>query len=206
MISRSSGTTDSERFLAELAERTFLNLWSYPNLFYDKRATPNGDGKELCDLLVVCGDNVLIFSCKTITWPAVDDGSLAWRRWFKRAVQESVAQILGAQRWLREFPERIFLDSKCSQTFPLTLPPLERRKVHGIVVAEGAEEACKQFYGGGLGSFILAPSLLRRRTFQRGLSPVHRRRRQSHRVIYARFNRVHIAYRNARDEHDNRLH
>ena len=28
-----------------------LNLWSYPNLFFRP-------GKELCDLLVVCGDEI----------------------------------------------------------------------------------------------------------------------------------------------------
>ena len=45
-----------------------LNLWSYPNLFFRP-------GKELCDLLVVCGDEILVFSDKTIAWPTVDDFS-----------------------------------------------------------------------------------------------------------------------------------
>jgi hypothetical protein len=52
------GTTESERYLAKLADRTFLNLWSFPNVFIDKRSGAKGDGKELCALLVVCGDHV----------------------------------------------------------------------------------------------------------------------------------------------------
>jgi hypothetical protein len=48
-IIRSTGLTTSEQYLAKLADKTFLNLWSYPNLYRDV-------GKELCDLLVVCGN------------------------------------------------------------------------------------------------------------------------------------------------------
>ena len=34
---RGSGTTNTERHLARLAERSFLNLWSWPNVFIDKK-------------------------------------------------------------------------------------------------------------------------------------------------------------------------
>ncbi len=61
-IHRSRGSTASEQLLADLGEQAFLNLWSYPNLFYDKKQNGKGDGKELCDMLVVCGDDVIIFS------------------------------------------------------------------------------------------------------------------------------------------------
>ena len=45
---KSSGTTPSERYLAHLCKGTFLNLWSYPNIFRDqKRHKGRGDGKEL---------------------------------------------------------------------------------------------------------------------------------------------------------------
>lgn len=159
VIMRGQGTTDSERNLAKMADRTFLNLWSYPNVFIDKKAGPKGDGKELCDLLVVCGDHVLIFSDKTITWPGGDDIELAWRRWFKRSIQKSVNQIRGAQRWLNEFPDRLFLDPRCTQRLPLRLPPNDRRKVHGIVVALGAGKACKEFFKGGIGSLMVSPNI-----------------------------------------------
>ncbi len=59
------GTTASERALAGLARNAFLSLWSYPNVFTDEgRAKGKGDGKALCDLLVVFGNDVLLFSDK----------------------------------------------------------------------------------------------------------------------------------------------
>ena len=55
----SAGMTDAERYLTQLACKAFLSLWSYPNLFTDEgRSKGKGDGKELCDLLVVFGNSV----------------------------------------------------------------------------------------------------------------------------------------------------
>ena len=65
-IERGIGFTPTEMNLAALADKIFLNLWSCPNLF-------NNEGKELCDLLVICGDDILIFSDKNINWPTNDD-------------------------------------------------------------------------------------------------------------------------------------
>jgi hypothetical protein len=158
-IQRARGSNPSESYLADLAELTFLDLWSYPNVYNDKRATPNGSGQELCDLLVVCGDHVLIFSCKNISWPETDDFNRAWSRWFRRAIKDSAKQIRGAQRWIDQFPQRVFVDRMCTQSVPLRLPPKERRKVHGIVVALGAGEACRKYFKGGIGSLILDASL-----------------------------------------------
>lgn len=157
-ILRGGGGTQSEQYLAKLADRSFLNLWSYPNVFTDKRASPTGDGKELCDLLVVCGDHIVIFSDKTIAWPD-GDVDLAWRRWYRRAVHKSLGQIRGAQRWITQFPERIFVDAACTQRLPIQLPPPERRKVHGIVVALGAGEACRDYFGEGRGSLMVVPGI-----------------------------------------------
>ena len=55
------GITDSERLLTRLAKKAFLSLWSYSNVFTDEgRTAGKGDGKELCDLLVVFGNDVLL--------------------------------------------------------------------------------------------------------------------------------------------------
>ena len=159
MIVRGEGITDSERYLAKLADKSFLNLWCYPNVFIDKKSGGKGDGKELCDLLVVCGDHVLIFSDKTAAWPGGDDVGLAWRRWYKRAIQKSVDQIRGAERWISHYPDRIFIDRQCSQPLPFPLPPPERRKVHGIVVANGAAAACRAHFAGGNGSLMIFPRI-----------------------------------------------
>lgn len=158
-IHKGEGTTPSERYLASLANRTFLNLWSYPNVFIDKKQNDKGGGKELCDLLVVCGDDVIVFSDKSIEWPSGDDIDLAWRRWYKRAVKKSVDQIRGAQRWIEQFPDRIFLDQLCTQKLPLALPPPERRRFHGIVVALGAGAACRKHFNEGTGSLLITHAI-----------------------------------------------
>ncbi len=157
--SRSKGTTKSERYLAQLADRTFLNLWAYPNVYRDGLVHGRRAGKELCDLLVVCGDQVIIFSDKTIAWPKNDDVNLAWSRWYAKAVKKSVLQVRGAERWINQNPDRLFLDSACTKVLPIKIPPRNTRKVHGVVVALGAHEACSNFFGGDSGSFMIHPSL-----------------------------------------------
>jgi hypothetical protein len=64
---RGRGLTPSERYLKRLCEKTFLSLWSFPNLF-------KGPGDELCDMLVVYENDVIIFSDKSCAFP--DTGSL----------------------------------------------------------------------------------------------------------------------------------
>lgn len=158
-INRARGLTDSERYLASLAERTFLDLWSYPNTFSDRRQNGKGPGKEICDLLVVCGDDVIIFSDKSISWPQSVDQKLAWSRWYRRAVEKSVDQIRGAERWLRLHPSRIFLDSSCSEPLPIALPDIERMRVHGVALALGAQTACSTHFGDRDGSLMVSSDL-----------------------------------------------
>jgi len=151
-IKRSEGTTESERYLGSLADRSFIDLWSYPNTFTNKKDKNGGDGKELCDLLVVCGDDVVIFSDKSIGWPAHQDLNVSWARWYRRAIGKSVDQIRGAERWLRNFPDRIFTDRLCTQQLPIDLPPPHKAQVHGIAIALGADNACKEYFGAASGS------------------------------------------------------
>lgn len=157
-IVRSEGLTDSERYLAKLADNTFLNLWSYPNPHRSQKLRGKGDGKELCDLLVVCDPHVLIFSDKQVRWTdkPVD---IAWARWARGAIQDAVKQLKGAERWINESPDRLFLDKLCEVPLPLAFPPVERRKVHRIVVARGAEGAGRKHFEGGLGTFVIRPSI-----------------------------------------------
>lgn len=113
-----------------------------------------GQGKELCDLLVVCGDDVIIFSDKTIEWPD-KDLEVAWGRWYKRSIQKSVDQVNGAARWIRSHPDRIFLDRECTQRFPIPLRSAEDMRLHGVVVARGTGHACQESFGEGTGSLLL---------------------------------------------------
>jgi|SRR5579871_1285738 len=152
VIKRGIGVSPTEKYLAALADMIFLNLWTYPNLF-------TSAGKELCDLLVVCGDHVLIFSDKAIAWSSGADVKVAWPRWYRRAISESTAQINGAAGTLRDHPDQLFLDAACKERFPLTLPPADRRRVHLIAVALGASEACAEYRKETPGYFEIDPSL-----------------------------------------------
>ena len=151
-IKRGIGFTSTEKNLAALADKIFLNLWAYPNLF-------GRGGKELCDLLVVCGDDVLIFSDKNINWSSGIDVKVAWPRWYKKAIGKSAAQLNGAARHLRDHPDQLFLDAACKERFPLTLPPADRRRVHLIAVALGASEACAEYRNALPVYFAIDPSL-----------------------------------------------
>ena len=157
-VIKAQGVTQAERSLQKSAERSFLSLWSYPNLYIDK-GTAKNKGQEFCDLLVVFGQHVLIFSDKDIVYPETDDKALAWKRWFKRAVMKSAEQVYGAERWIKQHPDRIFLDQACTQKFPLKLPPAGEMIVHRIVVAHGASEICKRELG-GTGSLMIAPTVV----------------------------------------------
>ena len=159
-IVKEVGVTESERYLASLAEKSFLNLWSYPSPYRDQKTGGNGrgDGKELCDLLVVCGDHVIIFSEKNIDWPS-GNLNVAWARWTKRAVMAAAKQAKGAERWIEEYPDRIFLDRNCENPFPIDLPEPEKRKFHHVIVARGASGQFKECLKGHSGSLIIQPSL-----------------------------------------------
>lgn len=150
-IKKASGLTPTEKHLAKLADNTFLDLWSWPNVF-------KKPGKELCDLLVVCGDDVLMFSDKHIAWSDAPF-EIAWKRWYSRAIGESAEQIRKADHWLKTNPKAIFADGKCEQPIPLTLPPVGRRRVHGICVASGGEEAASSYFDDPDGTFMIFPYL-----------------------------------------------
>jgi hypothetical protein len=52
--------------------------------------------------------------------------------------------VLGGERWLRDHPDRLFLDRSCTQPFPLLFPKAADIRVHRVVVAHGIAEKCKQ--------------------------------------------------------------
>lgn len=146
------GITDAERYLAKLCKRSFLSMWSYPRVFKEK-------GKELCDLFVVFENHVLIFSDKNCRFNDAGDVNLAWSRWFKKAVQKSAEQVWGAERWIKTFPDRLFLDSRCRIPFPINLPDPKKATFHRIVVAHDASRACREKLGGS-GSLMLHSGLV----------------------------------------------
>ena len=146
------GKTPSEQYLAKLCQRSFLSLWSFPNVFTDRGKEKTGIGQELCDLLVVFGNDVIIFSDKSCEYKNTNRLQVDWNRWYNKAIGKSCEQIFGAERWIRLFSDRIFLDASCNVPFPITLPPSDSIRIHRIAVALGAKDACRSFYGSGSGS------------------------------------------------------
>ncbi len=159
-VTRSEGETPSEKYLKKLCDHSFLSLWSYPGVFRDQgRTEGKGDGKEVSDLLVVFENHVIIFSDKYIQFDDTDGIEVGWGRWFKKAVLKSAQQVWGAERWIRHFPNRLFLDRRCTIPFPIVLPDPATAIFHRIVVAHDASRVCRDRMGGS-GSLMLDTHLV----------------------------------------------
>lgn len=128
--------TPSEALVASLCHRSFLTLWSEAN-------PRSGSGKELCDALVVCGSDVILFSVKEIALKDTGDPNVDWDRWRRKAVKDSVKQIYGAERSL----DRLTRITRSDGTPGLTLPDLATRRVHRIAVALGGRGKVPYFHG-----------------------------------------------------------
>jgi hypothetical protein len=136
-----------------------LSLWSYPSPFRDQgRVNGKGDGKELCDLLVVFERHIFIFSDKDCEF--LESGSLEvdWSRWYRKVVLHSAEQVFGAERWIRQFPKNIYLDRRCTVPFPIGLPDLDTAIFHRIVVTHNGARKCREVLGGS-GSLMLDNAL-----------------------------------------------
>lgn len=118
----------SEAFVAHLARHSFLSLWSHANP-RSKR------DRELCDVLVLCDPDVIIFSVKDVTIAGTGDPQIEWERWQREAVYNSIKQIYGAERWLMTAPHVIRSDG----TPGIALPDPSRRRIHRIAVALGCD-------------------------------------------------------------------
>jgi hypothetical protein len=67
-IERADGVTEAERYLKRLCDRTFLSLWSYPGVYRDQGSGKGTEGKEVCDLLVVFENHIIIWRCSVLCW------------------------------------------------------------------------------------------------------------------------------------------
>jgi len=107
---------EAESILHELAEKTFLTDWCYPN-----PVLPNG--KELCDLLVVFDDTAIVWQLKDTKLD--NNGNLK-----KSDVQKNQCQLLGARRQLFELKTNITLTNPRRGTE--TFIPSEIKCIHLI--------------------------------------------------------------------------
>jgi hypothetical protein len=134
-IEKSKGQTPTEQTLARLCDRTFLKVWSYANPF-------KPDGKELCDLIAVFENHVILFfdrECRKFDGDV--ELQIAWRRWYKETISKQIATVNGAKRYLLDNADEVYLDAKCTTKLPIAIPT-EALVVHKVIVAHGAAEAC----------------------------------------------------------------
>lgn len=120
--------TRSEKFVADLCNLSFLPFWSFPSPVGKK-------GNELCDLLVVCHNYIIIFSVKDISLTVHEDEDVVYERWVKKAVEASVSQIYGAEKFL----QKVDSISSHNNEFTINLPPKEDRIIFRIAVAFGSD-------------------------------------------------------------------
>lgn len=121
--------TPSEKYVSELCEKSFLPFWSYPS--------PLGkNDKELCDVLIICGNDIIIISIKDIQVSDHSDHSVQYNRWHSKAIDASVKQIYGAERFLKDVNE-ITLNDRVTK---IRLPEKKDRAIYRIAVAFGSKK------------------------------------------------------------------
>ena len=120
--------TPSEKYVAALCRKSFLPFWSFPNPIGKK-------GKELCDVLVVCNEYIIIISVKDISPSNHRNENVNYERWIKKAITSSVDQIYGAERYLANETEVLLKDRKTI----VQLPPVDERKIFRIAIAFGSK-------------------------------------------------------------------
>jgi len=133
--------TQSEKFVYDLSRRSFFKLWTHLSPIGKK-------GKELCDCLIVCGDHIIIISVKEIEYKDTGDVT-GFERWMKNAIDKSVSQILGAERWLDK--QKII---KCRNGRTISIPT--NPKFHRIAVALGGKGETPLKWGSFKGKFVHA--------------------------------------------------
>ncbi|MBN3757499.1 hypothetical protein G3N95_31550 [Paraburkholderia sp. Tr-20389] len=155
-ISDADGVNESERLLMRLCRRSFLSLWSFANLHTDQDMRDGrGSAKEFADVLVVFGNDVVIFSDKHVAFQQDQELSVAWKRWYKRAVSSSAKQLHGAMGWASRFPHRVYLDSACQRPLPVSIPDASQARYHLVAVTRGSVEACATHFAGSRGTLVI---------------------------------------------------
>ncbi|MDZ5433580.1 SEC-C domain-containing protein [Pseudomonas fluorescens] len=165
-VSKQSPTNDSERILNTIATKTFFSLWSYPGIYRDV-----SNGQEVADLTVFFNNTLILFSDKgEVKFQSHKPVKLAWARWYRAAIKESAKQLHGAEKFIRDHPNRIFTDQSCKELFPYDLSSKDL-KIHLVCVTRGITDAAKQHwdsYGtGSAGTLLSSYRLNEQQTLER---------------------------------------
>jgi len=87
-----------EDFVNRIAFSSFIEHWCYPS-----PKDESGDKKEICDLLILFGENLIIISVKNYEFKDF------YSRYFRRTIEKAVKQIYGAERKLLNSDRDIFI-------------------------------------------------------------------------------------------------
>lgn len=87
-----------EDFVNQLAYKSFLKYWCYPNV-----RDEDGDKKEICDLLILFKDVCIIITVKNYKF----DGN--HERYFNNTIDKALKQLSGAERKLFSMSRKIFI-------------------------------------------------------------------------------------------------
>jgi hypothetical protein len=128
--------TKSEQLVYDRSRNSFLSLWSYANPL-------NNEGKELCDILVVCDPDIIIISVKEIEYKDTGKPEVDFERWRRKAINESCKQIYGAERRIDLQPNVITHEGKITLPFPRK----DTRNIYRIAVALGSKEKIPMTFG-----------------------------------------------------------
>lgn len=123
-----STMNQAEQWVYRLCRESFLSLWSYAN-------PRRRNGKELCDVLVVCDPDIVLISVKNTQLPDDGDVEVNQARWSRRAIDDSMRQLYGSERELKTSTQIIRSDG----TPGLPYPSSTSRRVHRIAVALGSK-------------------------------------------------------------------
>ena len=141
---KSPKRAETERLLPRLFENTFLRDAG----FLDPRRE---DGRRLCDAIVAHLDHVFVFlEGKSGALQNAARGQKipesARRRWKKEAVERNLRKARAAASYVRS-GKPVFLDRRRRERVLIASPP--EAKIHGLVVARGAEKAREKRPGDG---------------------------------------------------------
>jgi len=135
MTAEKQSVNAAEQFTYQLCRESFLSLWSYRN------PKQHPKGKELCDVLVVCDPDIVIFSVKEITLKSTNRPDIDAERWRRKAIEASSAQIYGAESTIRALDHVTRSDDESGVLIPAN------PHVHRIAVAFGGQNKVPLPYG-----------------------------------------------------------
>lgn len=127
-INHGEGLTSTEKLLKYLGERSFLRFWSHANPHW-------ASGKELCDLLVICGEYVFVFSDKNVGFQLHRGEQVAWESWYREAVARQANGLKGAVRRLINLRVPVYKDNRCTVPIGIPVPSSDQTRTYRIAVA-----------------------------------------------------------------------